>query len=297
VDGNNIEQFRREQMRKKLDNSKSMLNSGFYSIDKLMPMGFVKPGLSVVGAIPKCGKTTFARNVLVNLCNAGHSVVLWSGEMQSAREIDWIASVAMGEPFEHFHSAEKIVHPDFVAKVKQFDARWRQSWKLRIFDDLPILSGEFFSKIAILDGEQKIDIVIIDMMDFFSDVVLENDPGRRSYVMGSILLRAVAFAKKHGVHIMCLWQWDMPEKKNKSKINRPTLMDFRLSRSAVEKADQILLLHRPKLFDKEIVDDYTEVIVSVQRGTTKGGVAELYLEHGLRLIDGKQPQESEPLPF
>lgn len=296
VDSSTIETFRREEMRKRLDDTESVIKSGFQKIDALMPVGFFKPGLSIIGAVPKGGKTTFARNLICNFCQAGHSVVLWSGEMRTEREIDIMASVALGIPYEHFRDKRRIQDPEFIRKVKDFDQQWRDEWKLRIFDDLPMASGEFYSKVAIMDAKQKIDVLVIDMMDFFADVMLENDPGRRSYVMGNILLRAVTFAKKHGIHVQCLWQWDMPERR-RGKVVEPNIMDFRLSRAVIEKADQILLLHRPRLFDSNVVDDYTSVIISVQRGIVRGGTVDLFLADGLRLTDTVGYGDAQESPF
>lgn len=296
VDSNTIEAFRRDEMMRRLDDTVSLVKSGFETIDALMPVGFFKPGLSIIGAVPKGGKTTFARNLIHNFCDAGHSVVLWSGEMRTEREIDIMASVALGLPYEQFRDKKKLRDPEFIRKVKDFDQHWRDTWKLRIFDDLPMSSGEFFSKVAIMDSKQKIDVLVIDMMDFFADVMLENDPGRRSYVMGNILLRAVSFAKKHNIHVQCLWQWDMPERR-RGKVVEPNIMDFRLSRAVIEKADQILLLHRPKLFDSNVVDDFTSVIISVQRGIVRGGTVDLFLSDGLRLVDTKGFVNEPESPF
>jgi replicative DNA helicase len=296
IDGNNIEGFRREQMQRRLDETKSNIFAGFPSIDRLMPLGFIRPGISIIGALPKAGKTTFARNLICHMCDAGHSVVLWSGEMRSEREIDLLASIDLAVPYEDFQNKAIIKSDKFIRQVKTFDQKWKNIWKLRVFDDLPMPSNEFFAKVALLDSEQKIDILVIDMMDFFEDVVAENDPGRRSYVMGKILLKAVTFAKKRDLHVMCLWQWDMPERRH-GKVQKPSIMDFRLSRAAVEKADQIILLHRPKLVDSNIADDYTEVILAVQRGTVKGGSGELYLGAGLRLIDSLEASSQTESPF
>jgi replicative DNA helicase len=295
INPDNIEKKRKEIMLARLSNPRAYIMPGYPTMDEYMPYGFVRPGVSLIGGRPKSGKTTFVRNVVANICDAGHSVVIWSPEMGNTRELDLMAAVKMGVPFENFYNRTTLSDSVFIQRVKTFDAFWRDSWKLRIFDSMPMNSGEFLQKVYSLDAELKVDVLVIDMMDFFSEVLLEKDSARKSYTIAQILQRIVTFSFHRNIHTILIWQLSRQLEERKGKHKRPQLGDFGLSDAAIQKVDQIMTIYRESYYDPDSNDDFTEIIIGAQRGTRKTGTIKLYLSAGLRLEEvGRKPEDLTP---
>ena len=70
--------------------------SGFKELDKCLGGGLASGGLTVLTGVNGCGKTVFLNNMILNVCDKGYKVGLFSGEMQSWRIKTWFLKIARG---------------------------------------------------------------------------------------------------------------------------------------------------------------------------------------------------------
>lgn len=70
--------------------------TGFKELDNCLGGGLASGGLTVLTGVNGCGKTVFLNNMILNICDKGYKVGLFSGEMQSWRIKTWILKIARG---------------------------------------------------------------------------------------------------------------------------------------------------------------------------------------------------------
>lgn len=68
----------------------------YEALDRSLNGGLASGGLTVLTGVNGCGKTVFLNNLIMNVCERGFKVGLWSGEMQSWRIRSWLELVARG---------------------------------------------------------------------------------------------------------------------------------------------------------------------------------------------------------
>lgn len=291
--GQNVEIISPETIRKKdheimterISNPKKFIRVGYSSVDKLLPFGLIKPGVSLLAARPKMGKTTTAMNIVYNTLEAGHAVIGWVPEMNNVRTIDLFASIDSKLTTDKFFIRESILTPQVKTARLSFSKKWKETWDFRIFDKLPLSSTECFQTIANMIHQKPCDLLVLDMAIYFTEVLVEKEPARKSYLVGMILQKAIAFARKYEIHILFVWQLGKQIEQRRGKSKLPQLGDVAISDSLVQGVDQIFMINRPKYYDDSLVDDILEFYIKAQRGGGEVGKVEMHMPEGNRLLE------------
>ena len=273
-----IQAFRKEEMRRRLEDPRNFILTQYETINKLMPFGFVRPGLSVLAGRPKMGKTTASRNLVVGMLNLGFHVLIWTPEMNKARDIDLITSIGTGIPVPDLYNKSKLKSAELKRTIKEFDLFWRENWRLTILDSLPMTASDLMLTIVRENAKRKVDFVVVDTVNYFHEIIMETESARKSYLISQILTRFGQFAKQHDLHIQFIWHIGRGAEERKGKKRRPQKGDLSLSDSAVQIVDQILFVYRESYYDHNTADDRMEIIIEEGRGGGEAGSAFLYLD-------------------
>ena len=268
----------------RLNNPKEFIKIGYPEMDEMMPFGLIKPGASLLAARPKMGKTTAAMNIVYNIIEAGGSAIVWSPEMNNVRCVDLMASIDSGLGVEKFFLKEHLNNPTIREALVQFTAKWRDNWKLRIFDKLPMSSVDLFHTVARMLSEEPADLFVLDMGIYLTEILLEQNAASKSYAVAIVVQKAIAFARKFNIHVLFVWQLNKAIESRRGKSKKPQLGDVGLSDGLIGAVDQVFMLHRPKYYDINLNDDILEFLIKAQRGGAgRLGEVELMMNRGNRL--------------
>ena len=268
----------------RLNNPKEFIKIGYPEMDEMMPFGLIKPGASLLAARPKMGKTTAAMNIVYNIIEAGGSAIVWSPEMNNVRCVDLMASIDSGLGVEKFFLKEHLNNPTIREALVQFTGKWRDNWKLRIFDKLPMSSVDLFHTVARMLSEEPADLFVLDMGIYLTEILLEQNAASKSYAVAIVVQKAIAFARKFNIHVLFVWQLNKAIESRRGKSKKPQLGDVGLSDGLIGAVDQVFMLHRPKYYDINLNDDILEFLIKAQRGGAgRLGEVELMMNRGNRL--------------
>lgn len=220
---------------------------GFSSLDDLeFGIGGLGPGMvTIVGARPGVGKTSAARAVAVQTA-LDHRTLITSLEYDNERFTELIAAQQMRMPILKWR-AENCPVPEGML-------RWADEAKLRLFD-----ADNTLDSLIAAAHDLKPQVMLIDHLREI-DGWLSSDS--RSDVSPTLIMQKLTrLAKQTGTHIMAFSQLTRD-----AQNRRPNLSDLRDSGGVEEKADSVILLHRPYMLhpDNE-PDDVMEMIVAKAR--------------------------------
>ncbi|MBI3726195.1 replicative DNA helicase [bacterium] len=254
---------------------------GYAKLDE-MTQGLHKGELVVIAARPSMGKSTFALNVLRNVCvgrpgtKAGHGAVFFSLEMpkeQIAANI--LCSMARVDTHK--------LRGGYVGRDEEQQlyhvAEILGSQRIFIDDTPAITTMELRGKARRLKAEGKVDCIIIDYLqlmlgDFGSHMK------QRHEVVGDISRTLKALARELEVPVVALAQLnrnveDRPD-------HKPRMADLRESGAIEQDADVVMLLHRdeyymsPEKAEAEGKNNVASIIVAKNRN---GPTGELDLQY------------------
>jgi replicative DNA helicase len=218
--------------------------------------GLQKQELTILGARPSMGKSTFALNLAVNVASQGYRVVFFSLEMPKERLLDKIAS-----------AESKILCNEI--KIGSKDIDWGVlSQALQKIQDYDLLiddkSGQSINQIQLkckkLSMAKPIDLIIIDYLQ------LVGGTGRtRTEEIGSITRKLKDLSKELNCHIITLSQLSRGVEERPNK--RPRSSDLRDSGEIEQDADNILFLYRDEIYYPDHYENkgFAELIITKLR--------------------------------
>ena len=262
---------------------------GYGGLDDLTH-GLHKGDLVVIAARPSMGKTTFAINVLRNVCvgrpghPTGHGAVFFSLEMPKAQIVGNILC-SMAKVNTHALRGSKFLPREDeqalhdAAEAIEHERIW--------IDDTPGLTVmELRGKARRLRAEQKIDCVIVDYLQLMGTESAGKDKARHE-VVAEISRSLKALARELEIPVVALAQLnrnveDRPD-------HRPRLSDLRESGSIEQDADVVMFLHREEYYmtqekaEAEGKKNKAQIVIAKNRnGPT--GEAELYYAREIALF-------------
>jgi replicative DNA helicase len=220
--------------------------SGYGPLDRLLSGGFAIRELSIIGAYPSVGKTSFAMNVALHMAGAGHRVLFFSLEMtkerimQSAYQcLAGIPSerlVGQGEPlseaeWESFHRATNTI------------LDWGERWWIDDSDGLRV--RDFEARIRDTERQHGLpDVVIVDYLQRVAwDKQYQNEATGYAHVAKDLK----SLARETATHVMCLSQLTRPSSENPNP--RPVMNKFFGSSRIEQEADYGIGLWRENYQD------------------------------------------------
>jgi len=252
------------------------IDTGYCELDRLLN-GMEKGNLIILAGRPGMGKTTFALNIIANLCNAGKSVALYSLEMSQeeiyrkliTREAKISPQDAKTQVLKDKQTENNVLFADDVKDFRRKEAQafWRRlqlamdnvsKWNLDVFDDCNTELRDIRLSAKVQKQKNNVDLIVIDYLQLMSDKGHES----RVTEVTAISKGLKNLAKELSVPVLALAQLNRAVEKQQNK--RPTKADLRESGSIEQDADKILLLYRDDYYNKG-GKPYTEVIVDKTR--------------------------------
>lgn len=215
--------------------------TGFTDLDKLTA-GWQRGDLDVIAARPAAGKTAFALHLARAAATAGHSVVVFSLEMQGERLGDrWL--VAAAEDVDASHLRRGQLGTSELRQVREASCQLSQL-PIRV-EDSPVISMDHVRSVArMLKSKGGCDMVIVDYLQL-CDMKSDQNNRNREQEVAQATRKAKLMAKELDVPVLLLSQLNRMSEGRPDC--RPLLSDLRESGAIEQDADMVILLYRPAL--------------------------------------------------
>lgn len=240
------------------------LGTGFMNIDRRLATGFAPGEVSLIAGRPRVGKSVFSLAVCDNLSKIGRGSAYFSLEMDVARQ--QMDRLVAREAFISLNDLLDIKSwpEDDPRKDKVIEAVERIKKKPIYFVDQRSMRLRELIGITkrIMDrATVPIEVVFIDLFERLVDVNESDSP----YVIDRKLDEVRSFAQKLNVNFCLVAHISRKAEDDKRKERRPELKHLRRSGAYEQSSDLIMLLHREKLYNHELVEDLMDVYVDKQR--------------------------------
>ena len=197
--------------------------TGFTDLDKLTA-GWQRGDLDVIAARPAAGKTAFALHLARAAATAGHSVVVFSLEMQGERLGDrWL--VAAAEDVDASHLRRGQLGTSELRQVREASCQLSQL-PIRV-EDSPVISMDHVRSVArMLKSKGGCDMVIVDYLQL-CDMKSDQNNRNREQEVAQATRKAKLMAKELDVPVLLLSQLNRMSEGRPDC--RPLLSDLRES--------------------------------------------------------------------
>ena len=240
-----------EELAQRKSNS---ISTGYKELDE--SLGGFKPGeLIIIAGRPGMGKTTFAINLIKNMCYANKRVAMFSLEMSESSLASKIVS------FESNVLLKKILNHKLDSKDWEkvsFSTPKFKKYNLLIDDSSYVNVSTIEEEISKIEN---IDIIFVDYLQLIvSDALIG---ANRVLEVAKITRNLRAIAKGRNIPIVVLSQLS---RANESRVDkRPMLSDLRDSGSIEQDADKVLFLYRPGYYSEKEDPNECELIIAKNR--------------------------------
>lgn len=160
--------------------------TGFRGLDSRLNGGLAAGGITILTGANGCGKTVFLNNLILNACDKGFKIGLWSGEMQSWRIKNWIHLIARGV---HSDKPEigRMIDDWLQERLFIYNNNYGNNWE------------ELFVSIRNLVLQQSVNLVVLDNLAYMNI----NRNIEDKYEQQSMFVKALAeYAKQSAIHII-----------------------------------------------------------------------------------------------
>lgn len=242
-----------EQIQKPID----LLYTRYSKIDKIMG-GLQRGTLTVIGARPSVGKTTFSLNIAQNIASYGKKVIFFSLEMTSEQIINRLVSRGCNLDYS---TLQKAVTSEQRQSIIDYLGDPKIKDHLSIIDDTNCV--ESICSTIMLENP---DVAVIDYAQIIR-TLKSNDENPRTRI-DYISAELKAAAKRKGTRVLLLSQLRRPEAGKKYKS--PSMADLKESSGLEQDADYVVLISRPfaetaKTSDNNYLPQYATVTVDKNR--------------------------------
>lgn len=209
------------------------LKTGWSTLDKITG-GLRIPAVSIVGALPSTGKTSFALNIVGELMKENVPIVIFSLEMNRDMIYERLTSIFNNFDYGKFTSqnfSDKDIHT-----LRSFETVLK-SLSLYVYDEVYDVETQ-----AIIISQLKPKFVIVD---YIQKVSSKHKNESRRIEIEYVSSRYKQMAKANSCHIMVLSQLT----RNSDKVQ--TMRSLKESGALEADGDYIMILNRPYVQDKE----------------------------------------------
>jgi len=212
-----------------------LIPTGFTKLDELIS-GF-KPGqFIVIGAATSMGKSAFAVNLALNICDQSQKVALWSFEMDKKEIIHRVFAIRTGLSSNILKN--NTMTEEYYNTVRRYADSTQDDLLIRV--DRVRNMNDFYLECRVLRN-RGVAVVIIDYLQL---IHLNQDFGlNRVRELETITNNLKIIATELRITIIALSQLSREISKRSDK--RPLLSDLRDSGSIEQDADMVLFLNRP----------------------------------------------------
>lgn len=267
--------------------SREIVESRFALFDqKLVGGGFMRGNFYVIGARPGMGKTAWAGNVAMNICEqptietdpafslVEHSAFFWSGEMPREQLGMRLVCSESGVDFDRAMRGDMT--PD-EWQVHTGAAEWVSNLPIVVEDKANITMSELEAKArearaawerpadpARQQRERRFSAIFVDYLTLMQGTGRE---GNREQEVAGISKGLKRLAKELDVPVIALAQLSRTVASRGEKDHRPGLTDLRESGQIEQDADFVGFLHRPEYYNpgNELLRHIAELNFAKQR--------------------------------
>jgi len=234
------------------------VKTGFPTIDTLTGGGFRGSKLVIIAARPGIGKTSMLTTMSKNMSTNGHTVGIFSIEMDKEEIDDRFTAAETGINSLKLSSGKHLNADDWI-NINEA-AGIKSTWPIFIDDTGGLTVLELKRRVRNMK-KAGVGIVFIDQLSQI-----------RSGIKGSlyeqnthILKELAALKKELRMPVVLLVQ--INRKIGERKDKKPTLFDLKSTGAIEEDADIVLLIHREYAYSKKEYEKYDgEVEIAKQRG-------------------------------
>lgn len=218
---------------------------------------------TVLAGRPSMGKSVLGFQVALETARAGKRVAVFSLETQTLGVVNRMLACAGGVPLNFILRPDperEDLMPRLTMAMRELD---RLNGQLHIDDTARLSAGKIAARARRAHMRQPFDLIVVDHLH---ELKL---PGRanKAEELGESLAELRALARDLRVPLLALAQLN----RNAANENRrPTMADLKASGDIEEKADTILLLHRPDHYDRADRPGLIQVEVAKCRDGERG---------------------------
>ncbi|MBN1638403.1 MAG: replicative DNA helicase [Ignavibacteriales bacterium] len=258
--------------------------SGYKELDNIIA-GFHKSDLIIIAGRPAMGKTAFAISVARNIAvDRKIPIAFFTLEMSAVQLVTRLLSAEL-KMNAHSLRTGKFKKDEYQKKIVAVTKKLSDA---PIFiDDTPSLNVmQLKARARRLKTEQKIELIIVDYLQFMSPTQQKFDSREREISMISRTLKTLA--KELNIPVIALAQLSRATESER-KDRRPMLSHLRESGAIEQDADVVMFLYRPEVYGIEsFADDSTstegiaEILVAKQRNGPIGDIRLKFLKEYTR---------------
>lgn len=238
------------------------ISSGFRRLD--MTLDGLQPGaMVVIAARPGVGKTAGLVNILTNLCLAGTPVGMFSLEMPTSQLLERVlyglAKINMDDIRRGQGLSERQIK-DFKTAVA-----WIDKAPIFIDDESALTIDKIKARARRMVKENDVKIIGIDYIQLIRSTSAQSKNSREREV-SEISAGLKAIAKELNIPVLVLAQLNRNvENRTKKAHGKPVVADLRESGAIEQDADQIILIHRPGMYNPSVSINAAQWIVGKNR--------------------------------
>lgn len=210
------------------------IKTGFNTIDAYIG-GFRRKSISIIGAYPSTGKTTFALNIARNQIKHKNKTLFFSLEMSCNQILERLTADILSLNYSRI--GRKDLSKDEKTQIGRMIDGLSSANVLHIYDDVFYIE-DISREISVL----KPAFVVID---FIQRIKTHHKTNSRREEIDYISSEIKNTAMAYDCHIMTLSQLA-----RKDEGHRPTMNDLKESGGLAQDNDYIMLLYRPNVGDK-----------------------------------------------
>lgn len=160
--------------------------TNFRVLDNCLNGGLAAGGLSILTGSNGCGKTVWLNNMILNACDKGYKIGLWSGEMQNWRIKNWFHIIARGTQADT-EEINDLIDKSLEDKLFVYNNNYGNNWQ------------ELFSHIRLLVEKEKAHLIVLDNLACMNI----NHNNIDKYEQQSLFVKDLAeYAKQAAIHIV-----------------------------------------------------------------------------------------------
>lgn len=224
------------------------LSSGFRRLD--LTLDGLQPGaMIVIAARPGVGKTAALVNILTNICLAGIPVGMFSLEMPKSQLLERILYGMAGINSDDIRRGK----PMTTGQQQYFKAAVRKitDAPLHIDDESALTIDKIMARGRRMVREHGVQCIGVDYLQLVRSMS-QQARGSREREVSEISAGLKAMAKELKVPVIVLAQLNRDVEKRQGKSQgKPVVSDLRDSGSIEQDADQIIMIHRPCIYNPD----------------------------------------------
>ncbi|MDR2582331.1 MAG: replicative DNA helicase [Fibromonadaceae bacterium] len=254
---------------RKKEGKRGGIGSDFLQMDNLTG-GFRKGELTIVGARPGVGKTSFALGLAINAAKSVGPVLFFSlemsGEQQAARAMSYYSRVSVKRTMDATLDMVEMQNQKEAARVLKNAPLYIDLIKDHNVAQITSIAHSYSAKMPL-------SMIIVDYLQ-----IIQTNPERKNYenrnvAIGAITRELKILSGKLNCPVIALSQLNRDTDKTSTPGTRkPKLSDLRESGNIEQDADVVILLHRIPVPGPNVDITKTDLIIAKNRSGPTGEI-------------------------